>query len=473
MDELLKRTATDVVGMLRKKEVSPVELIEASLARIEAVEPQVNALPTVCADRALDRARSMRHPAEPGPGYLWGLPVVIKDLADVEGVRTTYGSPIYADNKPVRSDLVVQTLEKNGAIVLAKSNTPEFGAGSQTFNEVFGTTRNPWNLSKTVGGSSGGGAAALATGEAWIATGSDLGGSLRNPAAYCSVVGLRPSAGRVAHGPSGLPFDMLPVDGPMARTVGDVALMLDAMVGQHPHDPLSLMPPAEPFQAALSAPERPLRVAFSPDLGIAPVEPEVIEICAAAARKFETLGATVEEACPDLTGAAEVFHTLRAYLFATGKEALLEHRDQLKPEVIWNIEAGLNLSIAELSEAERQRGVLAERMATFLDDYDLLLCPAAILPPFDATMRYPENVAGVHFDSYIGWLIICAAITLTGAPAMSVPCGFTKDGLPIGLQIVGKPRGEAALLAAAARFEGATGLAQGVPIDPRPGKAAA
>ena len=197
------------------------------------------------------------------------------------------------------------------------------------------------------------------------------------------------------------------------------------------------------------------------------------EICAAAARVFEGMGATVEEACPDLTGAAEVFHVLRAYLFATGKGALLEHRDQLKPEVIWNIEAGLDLSIAALSDAERRRGVLAERTATFFDSYDLLLCPAAILPPFDIGMRYPEEVAGVRFDSYIGWLTICAAITLTGCPALSVPCGFTRDGLPIGLQIVGKPRGEAALLAAAALFEQAQGLAGGVPIDPRPGAAAA
>jgi len=470
MDELTRKTAREVVALLCRGEVTPVELIEAAAARIAAVEPAVNALPTLCLERARDRARALmaRPPEERGP--LAGLPLVVKDLDPVAGVRTTLGSPIYADSVPERSDIMVETLEARGGIVIGKSNTPEFGAGANTFNEVFGKTLNPWDTRKTCGGSSGGSAVALASGECWLATGSDLGGSLRTPASFCSVVGFRPSPGRVAEGPNPFPFNSLAVNGPMARTVGDAALMLDAMVGRHPEDPRSFDPPRQPFVAAVDEPTAPRRVAFSPDLGVMPVDPEVAAICARAAARFAETGAAVEQATPDFSGAGEAFQSLRAAGFVASFGALYEtDRDRLKPEIVWNIEAGLALSATDIARAERLRGALFHRIAGFFRDHDLLLCPAAAVPPFDVEQRYVEAIGETRFDNYIDWLGVTYAVTLTSCPAISVPCGFTAEGLPVGLQIVGPPRGEAAVLSAAALFEARSGIAARLPIDPRAG----
>lgn len=464
-EELYKLSARQAVALLKRGEVSPVELIEAALARIAAVDRVVNALPTRCPERARKAALSVKRES-----LLAGLPVAIKDLVEVAGVRTTWGSPIFADHVSTHSDISVETLERNGALVVAKSNTPEFGAGGNTFNEVFGRTLNPWNTALTCGGSSGGAAVALATGEVWLADGSDLGGSLRTPASFCSVVGLRPSPGRVASGPKADAFDSLAVVGPMARNVGDVALMLDAMVGADPRDPLALPAPARSFTAHLEAPRPPRRVAFSADLGSWPVAAEVRAVCAEAARRFEGLGAAVEEAAPDLKDAREIFQVLRALKFATGHaEKLARHRDKLKPEVIWNIEKGFRLTAEEIARATLARAALFYRMAAFFRDYDLLLCPAASVPPFPVEQRYVAEIEGHKFDNYIDWVGITYAITITGCPALALPCGFTRDGRPIGLQMVGRPRGEAALLEAAALFERAAGLAERLPIDPRPG----
>jgi amidase len=472
MDELIRLGAREAVARLARGEVTPLELIDAAEARIAETEGVLNALPTLCFERARERARRLAGdpPAEPPPHFLHGLPIAVKDLDEVEGVRTTFGSPIFADHVSTFSDYMVERLEANGAIVIAKSNTPELGAGSQTFNEVFGRTANPWDARLTPGGSSGGSAAALAAGQVWLATGSDLGGSLRNPASFCSVVGLRPSPGRIAHGPAALPFADMAVHGPMARNVADVALMLDAMVGRHSDDPLSLEPPVTPYLSAIAAPAAPQRVAFSPDLGgIVPVEPEVAAICARAAQAFTGLGAAVEEACPDLSGAKDIFHVLRAAAFATARGALLDkHRDALKPEVIWNIEAGRALAIDELVRAELARGALHHRAVAFFDDTDLLLCPAAIVAPFDGSIRWPGEVAGTRFETYVDWMLVCSAITLTACPALSVPCGFTADGRPVGLQMVAPPRREDRLIAAAHLFEQAHDFAAMVPIDPRP-----
>ncbi|MFQ5785426.1 MAG: amidase [Alphaproteobacteria bacterium] len=468
MDELIRLSAREAVAALKRGEVTPLELIDAAAARIAAVDGAVNALPTRCYERARAHAARLMAAAPEDRGPLGGLPLVVKDLVDVAGVRTTYGSPIYADHVPERSDILVETLEARGGIVLAKSNTPEFGAGANTFNEVFGKTRNPWDTRLTCGGSSGGAAVALATGETWLATGSDLGGSLRTPASFCSVVGLRPSPGRVAAGPDPLPFDDLAVEGPMGRTVGDAALMLDAMAGAHPADPRSLPAPARPFVAAVDSPEAPARVGFSPDLGVTPVDPEVAAVCKRAARRFTELGTAVEAAAPDFSGAEETFQTLRAARFVAGKAPLLEtHRAQLKPEVIWNIKKGLALTAAETGAARRARGALFHRMVTFFEDYDLLLCPTAIVPPFDVDQRYVEEAGGRRFDDYVGWLAITFVVTLTSCPALSLPCGFTAGGLPVGLQIVGPPRGEARVLAAAALLEQALGVAGRLPITPR------
>jgi amidase len=401
-------------------------------------------------------------------GLLAGMPIPIKDLTNVEGVLTTQGSPIYKDNIPARSDLLVEQLEHHGGLICAKSNTPEFGAGANTFNEVFGATLNPWDLSRSAAGSSGGAAVALATGMAWLAHGTDMGGSLRNPASFCGVVGMRPSIGRVAHSPAAKIDRNLGVHGPMARNVEDLALLLDAMSGEHPADPLSLPLLPTSFLSAARSGNKPRRIAYSPDLGITPVDPEVAAITRKAASRFAEAGVIVEEAHPDLREAHECFHVLRAFDFAISKAALLRSkRDQLKPEVIWNIEEGLKLTVEQLERAEAQRVAMTARTLEFFRTYDLLLTPATIVAPFPIGDRYVAECAGTKFDNYVEWLGIVYAITLVCCPAMSLPCGFTASGLPVGLQVVAPPRGEAQLLAGAKVLEDILGLRGTTPIDPR------
>ncbi len=469
-EELWKLGARAQVDLLRRREVTPAELVETCLRRIEATNGAVNSMVTLCPERALAHARRLESsdpPAEAGSGYLYGLPVAIKDLADVAGVRTTRGSTIFADRVPESSNILVEQLEASGAIVIGKSNTPEFGAGANTFNEVFGATRNPWDTRMTCGGSSGGGATALATGQVALAHGSDLGGSLRIPGSFCGIVGYRPSPGRVAHGPDSAPFDTLSVDGPMARDIPDVALMLDAMAGAHRSDPISLPPPARSFLETARHGAPPTRIAWSSDLGLAPVEPEVREITEAAARRFAETGAAVEEATPDFSGGREIFQALRAHGFVLAREPLLRsHRDELKPEVIWNIEKGMAQSAGDAAGAERARGELYHRMVAFFADYDILCCPAVMAPPFEVETRYLETVAGEHFDNYVDWLMLTYLVTLTSCPAVSLPCGFTAAGLPVGLQLVAPPREDGALLAAARHLEAVLGLGQLVPLDP-------
>ncbi len=470
LTELTRLSARDAVALLRHGEVTARELVDAAADRIAEVDPAVNAVPTLCLDMARAHADAVQVPENPGPGWLASLPILIKDLTDVAGVRTTYGSPIFADYVPDHDDVMVARLKRNGAIVMGKSNTPEFGAGANTFNEVFGKTRNPWNTDMTCGGSSGGAAVALATGMTWLATGSDLGGSLRTPASFCSVVGMRPTPGRVPLGPTSDPFQTLSMNGPMGRNVADLALLLDAQVGVEPNFPLSLPAPETSFEASALSPELPGRIGFSPDLGIGPVDPEVVDVCRAAAERLAGAGATVEEACPDFSGAMDIFQTLRAALFVTGRASLLDnHRDALKPEMIWNIEKGMKLTAGEIGRAQVERGHLTRRVADWFEAYDILACPVAIVPPFDVDIRYVERVGDHAFDNYVDWLYIVAAITLTGCPAISIPCGYTASGLPIGLQLVAPARSEAKLLSVAAAAEEIFGLAAKVPMDPIPG----
>ncbi|GAA0000491.1 hypothetical protein BRDID11002_04910 [Bradyrhizobium diazoefficiens] len=352
--DLIRETARTVVDKLRSGDVSPLELLDALEKRVAEVDGKVNALPTLCFDRARANAKALMQKPAGARGLLAGLPVPIKDLTDVAGVLNTQGSPIFKDNIPAKSDLMVENLETNGAVVYAKSNTPEFGAGANTFNEVFGATLNPWDTSKSAAGSSGGAAVALATGMAWLAQGSDMGGSLRSPAAFCGVVGMRPSIGRVAHTPKSAIDRNLGVVGPMARNVEDLALLLDAMSGDYADDPLSLPAPATSFLSATQAGKKPKRIAYSPDLGITPVDPEVKAITRKAAERFAEAGAIVEEAHPDWREAHECFHVLRAFDFAITKANLLRtKRDLLKPEVIWNIEEGLKLTV---EQARARRG---------------------------------------------------------------------------------------------------------------------
>jgi len=471
MEDLVALTAREAVARLAAGAVSPLELIDAAERRIAETDPQINAIPTRCFDRARDRARDLaaNPPTDTGPGYLHGLPLAIKDLNDVAGVRTTHGSPIFADNVPETSDILVQQLERNGGIVIGKANTPEFGAGANTFNEVFGTTSNPWDTTTTCGGSSGGSAAALAAGQVWLAAGSDLGGSLRIPASFCGVVGFRPSPGRVAHSPGSDPFNSLPIQGPMARDTADTALMLDAMAGFNRWDPLSLPAPTRPFLEAATEARPPARVAFSPDLGLVPVHADVRAACEAAARRFTDCGAAVEADCIDFSDARDTFQALRGANFVAGRQHLLDqHRDQLKPDVIWNIESGLALSAADIGVAIRARADLFRRTVAFFERYDLLFCPTVLTPPFDHKIRYLTEFEGHKFDNYVDWLILTFVITLTSCPTISVPCGFTQTGLPVGLQIMGPPRADAEVLAAAALVEQTSGLADAVPIDPRP-----
>jgi amidase len=386
-------------------------------------------------------------------------------------VRTTYGSPIFKDHVPTISHPVVDRIERAGGIVIAKSNTPEFGAGGSTFNEVFGRTTNPWNTALTCGGSTGGGAAALAAGEVWLAHGTDHAGSLRRPATYCSVVGLRPSPGRVTRGTSNNLWSPLSVQGPMARNVADVALFLDAMAGFCPRDPLTFDAPAVSFADAVAAPRAPKRVAYTPDFGGAvPVDRETREICAAAMRHFAAMGAAVDEATPDVGAIGDAFMLLRAQSYVVDREPMLAaHRDRIKPDIVWNTEEGLKASPSRIAWAERERAAFYRKVASFFETYDVIVTPGASTPAFDVNRRMPETIDGRKLEHYLGASLITAIPTLMGVPSIAVPCGFDRFGRPVGIQIVGRPRGEAALLRAAALFEAATGLADQVPIAPRAG----
>ena len=476
--DLIKMTAGEVVSLLKKNVVSPIELLDALEQRINEVDKEVNSLPTLCFTRARFEAdKLMQKPIE-DRGILAGLPIAIKDLAPVKDVRSTWGSLIYKDFVPKRSDCLVENVETEGAIVYAKSNTPEFGAGANTFNEVFGATLNPWDTTKSCAGSSGGSAVALATGQAWIASGSDLGGSLRNPASFCSVVGLRPSPGRVAYGATGegafpadlfgIPGQPFSVAGPMARNVSDVALLLDAMVGHHPRDPISLPRTTTSYIDAVKSRTKPKKVAFSRDLGVTPVDPAVADICEKAAKRFEQLGCIVEEAHPDFSDVQDIFQTWRAMSFYVGKKSLLDtNKDLLKPEVVWNIEQAAEITVDDFARVELARARYLDRAVTFFEEYDLLLSPATIVPPYPVEQRFVAELGEHKFSNYVEWLSIAYAITITGHPALSVPAGFTKDGLPVGLQIVGGPRGEANLLSAANLYEEISDLKNLVPIIPK------
>ena len=467
MTDLIRMTATAIVEGLRSGDITPLDCLDALESRVAGVDGKVNALPTRCFERARSHARQIMAKPLAERGLLAGLPVPIKDLADVAGVRSTQGSPIFKDRIADTSDLLVTHLEGNGGVIYAMSNTPEFGAGAHTFNEVFGATLNPWNTRMSASGSSGGAAVALATGMAWVAHGSDLGGSLRNPASFCGVAGMRPSPGRVAATVFSKIDSTLGVEGPMARNVQDLALLFDAMVGEEAADPLSLPSDGTSYLKAARSGWKPKRVAVSRDLGLPPVDPAVAELVLAAAAKLEAEGVIVEEAHPDLKETRDCAQTLRALAYSNMRPLLDKHRGLLKPEVVWNIEKGLSLTGAEIARAEAQRGEMFRRMRTFFETYDLLLCPATIVPPFPVEQRYVAECDGVKFASYVDWLMIVHAITLCCCPAISIPCGFTSNHLPVGLQVVAPGRGEAKLLAGARFIEQVLGLGAITPIDPR------
>ena len=474
MTDLCAFDAVTLAGMLRRREVSAREVAAAHIGRIEAVDGSVNAVVTRCFDRALTRAAEADDALARGEvlGLLHGLPVAHKDLAETAGVRTTYGSPLFAGHVPDFDALQVERMARAGAISLGKTNTPEFGAGSHTVNPVFGATRNPYDLSRSAGGSSGGAAAALAARMICLADGGDLGGSLRNPASFCNVVGLRPAPGRVPTWPLSDVADTFAVHGPMGRTVADVALLLAVMSGPDPRVPLALDAPVpvltEPAGVAglLARDLRGLKVAWSADLGL-PVEPAVRAVLAPARQVLVELGCEVADAAPDLSGADEAFRTWRAFRFATGFGPLLpEHRDQLGPNVTWNTERGLELTVTELSRATVLRAELAQRVGGFFDRFEVLACPVSQVVPFDVTLDWVHEIDGVPQHTYLDWMASCYLISATGLPAISVPAGFTPDGLPVGLQLVGRWRAEWPLLGVAHAFETATGYARVAPALP-------
>ncbi|MDQ4062613.1 MAG: amidase [Actinomycetota bacterium] len=458
--EICFLTATQLTAHMRDGELSASEVMEAHLDRIERTNPRVNAIVTLTPEKAMREARAADDALARGEevGPLHGLPVAHKDLFPTRGVRTTFGSRIFADFVPEEDALIVERLKGAGAISLGKTNTPEFGAGSQTYNEVFGETLNPYDPTKTCGGSSGGAAAALACGMLPIADGSDMGGSLRNPASFCNVVGFRPSPGRVPTWPDIAPW-ALSVDGPMARTVRDAALMLGAISGPDPRSPISIAEPSSIFSLPLERDFDGVRVAWSRNLGGLPVDGAVTKVLDSQRHVFESLGCVVEDAKPDLRGADEVFKVLRAWRFELAYGELLDaHRDEMKDTVVWNIEEGRRLSGPQIGEAERKRAELYHRVRTFMESYEFLVLPVSQVPPFDVSQRYVTEINGETMETYIDWMRSCYYVTVTGLPAISVPCGFTPEGLPTGVQIVGRHRDDLGVLQLAHAFEEATGF---------------
>jgi amidase len=459
--ELCFQTATELVRRIRTREVSVTEVVQEHLAQIERVNPEVNAIVTLTAERALDEARAKDAALARGEagGPLFGLPVAHKDLVPTRGIRTTFGSRVYRDHVPDQDALLVERLRAAGAVTLGKTNTPEFGAGSQTFNEVFGRTLNPYDATKTCGGSSGGAAVALACGMLPIADGSDTGGSLRNPASFCNVVGLRGAIGRVPAWPTDNAWALLHVPGPMARTVADVALMLSVMAGPDRRAPNAVAEPGDRFRAPLGRDFKGVRIAWSRDLGGLPIDRRVTQVLDAQRATFAALGCQIDDGQPDFAEARQVFQVQRALNFATRYGPLLErHRDKIKDTVIWNIEEGQKLTAREIGEADQARTRLYHRVREFMERHEFLLLPAVQVPPFDVTQPYITEINGERLPTYIDWMRSCSDITVTGLPAISVPAGFTDDGLPIGLQIVGRHQDEWGVLQFAHAFEQATGF---------------
>jgi amidase len=462
-------TAVALRAEIAAGHLSARDVTAAHLARIDACNAQVNAVVTVDAEGALARAAQAdeRQAAGHPLGLLHGLPIVHKDSFLTAGLRTTYGSPLYRDFVPERDSLIVSRERAAGAITLGKTNLPEFGAGSQTFNPVFGATRNPYDLRLTAGGSSGGAAAALAARMAPLADGTDMGGSLRNPASFCNVVGLRPSPGRVPQWPTANPFNALTVAGPMARTVADVALLLAATAGADPRDPLAIEQDPARFLDSLARDFNGVRIAYAPTWGGLPVERAVLQALERQLPVFADLGAVVEPACPDFTGADASFQALRGQAFAVGYEAVLrDHRHLLKDTVIWNVELGLQQPPSAVLQAERDRAALFARMQAFMQTHEFLIGPVSQVLPFPVEQETVSCIEDTPMHNYIDWMRSGYYLSLTGHPAISVPCGFTDAGLPVGIQIVGRYRQEHALLQLAHAFEQATQYWRQAPVLP-------
>ncbi len=458
--ELCDLTAVDLAGRIRRGDVSAREVMEQHLGRIEMVNPGLNAIVTLLPERALEAAGKADEAQARGEalGALHGLPTAHKDLMLTKGVRTTFGSPLLSEFVPNEDSLIVERMRRAGAIMVGKTNTPEFGAGSQTFNPVFGSTRNPYDVGKTCGGSSGGAAVALASGMVPVADGSDMGGSLRNPASFCNVVGFRPSPGRVPSVPAQVGWFPIEVPGPMARTVADAALLLSTIAGPDARSPIALDEPGARFAQPLGRDFSGTRIGWSSDFGGLPVDSTVVAVLESQRDVLSALGCRVEEACPDFTGADEAFKAWRAWYFELSLGGLLAaNRGQFKDTLAGNIDAGAQLSGPDLGRAERRRTEVYQRLRVFMERYEFLLLPVSQVPPFDIDQPWVEEIAGTTMASYVDWMRSCYYVTVTGHPAISVPAGFTPDGLPVGLQIVGRHHDDWGVLQLAHAFEQATG----------------
>jgi amidase len=454
-------SAIEMARLIRTKKLSAREALAAHLKQIERVNPKVNAIVTLVPEMAAAAAAKADEMQARGEklGALHGLPVAHKDLLDTRGIRTTFGSRLYKDNIPTEDDIVVDRMRRAGAITIGKTNTPEFGAGSQTFNEVFGATHNPYDLTKTCGGSSGGAAVALACGFVPVASGSDTGGSLRNPAAFCNVAGFRPSIGRVPNPQAAFAWLTLSTSGCLGRSVADLAFALSTIAGPDSRAPLSIDEPGARFARPLDRSFKGVRVAWFKDLGGVPFDPRVRTVVDRHRRTFESLGCIVEQEEPDFAPAEVAFRILRAWNTANAYgERLRQHPDLFKDTLKGEIEDGLRLTGADVARAETAHGLLWRRFQEFLEKYEYFVLPTTQLPPFDVNTPYPTEIAGVKFDSYIDWMKSCWYVSATGNPAASVPAGFTLEGLPVGVQIVGRNKGDFGVLQMAHAFEQATGF---------------
>ncbi|MFP6808338.1 MAG: amidase [Pseudomonadales bacterium] len=455
--ELCFKTATEQRALIDSKSISATELLTAHLEQIDSLNSTVNAIITLVADYAMAMATDVDKQIARGenPGLLAGLAVAHKDLVNTKGIRTTYGSRVFKDNIPDNNALIVQRMIDAGAVTVGKTNVPEWGAGSQTFNEVFGATLNPFDITKTCGGSSGGAAVALATGMVSLADGSDMGGSLRNPANFCNVVGLRVSPGRVPAYPNDLGWFTQPVVGPMARTVEDCALLLAAIAGPDPRVPISIGESGAQFLEPLKRDFKGVSIAISPDFNQQlPVAMSVQAVIRNSQSIFESIGCRVEENCPDFTGADEAFKTLRAWAFSMAhRENIEKNRGLYKDSIIWNVEEGLKLTGLDIAVAEKSRTHLFRHITKVMERYEFLILPVSQVPPFDINQEYVEEIEGEKMHTYIDWMKSSYFISVVGLPSISVPCGFTNDGLPVGVQIVGRHQQDYSVLQLAYAFQ--------------------
>lgn len=451
---LLDRSATELRALIAERAISVREFVTASIDRLDERNPTLNAVVTLNPHLLNDAdALDARLAKGEDPGPLCGLTAGIKDVTPVAGLRTTYGSKLYADNVATEDALVVRRLRDAGAIILGKTNCPEFAAGGNTFNEVFGRTRNPWDHAKSAGGSTGGGAAALASGIIALAEGTDLGGSLRIPASFCGVVGLRPSVGLVPTYPIDWVWDTLQVTGPMARTVEDVALMLQAIAGPSDWSPLAQPSAGRDFVGAVrSGVARGLRIAYCPDIAGIGVDAAIERSCRAAALGLKDAGASVEAIDLDLSEGRHAFLPLRGEWFVSQMFPRLDRKDEFGANVAGNVKSGLAATTIDLAAAENFRGRLWHRFRELFERFDHLLTPCMAVPPFPVEQNYPDSIAGKPMQTYIDWIAPTFVLSMTGLPVASVPCGLS-DGMPVGLQIVGRPQGEEAVLALAASVQ--------------------